>query len=151
MACPYRVVRFQSQRLIANLKGEDFRRWCREWAKGGRTRRAQGAIRKPRSLLSYDAQERLPGCSQAREILSLIRFKAPDARHKKLDYAHAVAIELNRPSIALTQAIEWDTRFAGFTSSANGFPWSGATKAASCAAGRSGEASRRRTSPPTWC
>lgn len=102
------------KRLIANLKGEDFRRWYREWGKGEKTRRAHGAIRKLRSILSYGTQERLPGCSQAREILSLIRFKAPANRTKKLEYAHAVAIcekaiELGRPSIALTQAIQWDT------------------------------------------
>lgn len=102
------------KRLIANLKGEDFRRWYREWGKGEKTRRAHGAIRKLRSVLSYGTQERLPGCSQAREILSLIRFRTPANRTKKLEYAHAIAIcekaiELGRPSIALTQAIQWDT------------------------------------------
>ena len=101
-------------RVIAALKGEDFRRWYKEWGKGGRTRRAHGAIRKLRSVLSYGVEQKLRGCSQAREILSLIRFATPEARSVKMEYAHAVAIcekaiEMGRPSIAITQAIQWDT------------------------------------------
>lgn len=102
------------KRQISALKGEDFRRWYREWGKGGLTRRAHGAIRKLRSVLSYGVEQRLKGCSQAREILSMIRFATPDNRTVKMEYAHAVAIcekaiELGRPSIAITQAIQWDT------------------------------------------
>jgi hypothetical protein len=101
-------------RQISALKGEDFRRWYREWGKGGLTRRAHGAIRKLRSVLSYGVEQKLRGCSQAREIISLIRFATPDARTVKMEYAHAKAIcdkaiELGRPSIAVTQAIQWDT------------------------------------------
>jgi hypothetical protein len=101
-------------RQIPALKGEDFRRWYREWGNGGLTRRAHGAIRKLRSVLSYGVEQRLKGCSQAREILSLIRFATPDPRRVKMEYAHAKAIcdkaiEMGRPSIALTQAIQWDT------------------------------------------
>lgn len=101
-------------RKILSLKGEDFRRWYREWGKGGMTRRAHGAIRKLRSVLSYGVEQKLNGCSQAREILSLIRFATPAARSVKMEYAHALAIchkalELGRPSIAITQAIQWDT------------------------------------------
>lgn len=102
-------------RKIKTLRGEDFRRWYREWiGANGHVRRAHGAIRKLRSVLSYGAEQRLDGCSQAREILSLIRFATPDARTVKMEYAHAVAIcakaiELGRPSIAITQAIQWDT------------------------------------------
>lgn len=101
-------------RAIAALKGEDFRRWYRQWGSGGRTRRAHGAIRKLRAVLSYGVEQRLPGCSAAREILSLIRFEAPRPRAMKMEYAHAKAIcekalEMKRPSIALTQALQWDT------------------------------------------
>lgn len=101
-------------RQIPALKGEDFRRWYREWGKGGHIRRAHGGIRKLRSVLSYGVEQKLRGCSQAREILSLIRFATPDARTVKMEYVHAVAIcekaiELGRPSIAITQAIQWDT------------------------------------------
>lgn len=102
------------KRVISQLKGEDFRRWYRQWGTLGRTRRAHGAIRKLRSVLSYGVEQRLHGCSQAREILSLIRFATPNTRTVKMEYAHAKAIcdkalELGRPSIALTQAIQWDT------------------------------------------
>src|SRR5690606_18335487 len=101
-------------RRIPLLKGEDFRRWYREWGKGGHIRRAHGAIRKLRSVLSYGVEQKLNGCSQAREILSLIRFATPDARTVKMEYHHAVAIcekaiELGRPSSAITLAIQWDT------------------------------------------
>lgn len=102
------------KRQIPALKGDDFRRWYREWGKGGLTRRAHGAIRKLRSVLSYGVEQRLRGCSEAREIISLIKFATPDHRRVKMEYAHAKAIcekalELGRPSIALTQAIQWDT------------------------------------------
>lgn len=102
------------KRAIPNLKGDDFRRWYREWGKGGKIRRAHGAIRKLRSVLSYGTEQRLGGCGQAREILSLIRFEMPASRTVKMEYAHAKAIcdkalEMGRPSIALTQAIQWDT------------------------------------------
>lgn len=101
-------------RQIPALRGEDFRRWYREWGKGGLTRRAHGAIRKLRSVLSYGVEQKLRGCSQAREILSLIRFATPEPRRVKMEYEHArsiclKAIELGRPSIAITQAIQWDT------------------------------------------
>jgi len=102
------------KRAIANLKGDDFRRWYREWAAGGHMRRAHGAIRKLRAVLSYGVQQRLPGCSAAREILSLMTFSAPETRKVKMEYAQAKAIcdaalKAKRPSIALTQAFQWDT------------------------------------------
>ncbi len=102
------------KRAISQLKGEDFRRWYQQWGSKGRTRRAHGAIRKLRGVFSYGVEQRLSGCSQAREILSLIRFAAPGPRVVKMEYEHAraicdKAIELGRPSIALTQALQWDT------------------------------------------
>lgn len=101
-------------RAIRSLKGDDFRRWYAQWGTKGRKRRAHGAIRKLRSALSYGVQQRLDGCSEAREILSLIRFSAPGRRTVKMEYEHALAIcekalEKKRPSIALTQALQWDT------------------------------------------
>lgn len=102
------------KRRIDALRGSDFRRWYVEWGSKGRVRRAHGAIRKLRLLLSYGVQEKLPGCGQAREILSLMEFDAPPVRKVKMEYEHALAIckkalELGRPSIALTQALQWDT------------------------------------------
>ncbi|ODA94962.1 hypothetical protein BFX40_20225 [Mesorhizobium sp. SEMIA 3007] len=102
------------KRRIANLVGSDFRRWFEQWGTKGRARRAHGAIRKLRSVLSFGTTERLAGCAQAREILSLMEFATPEPRRVKMEYRHALAIcamaiRRNRPSIALTQALQWDT------------------------------------------
>ncbi|MCV3209647.1 integrase [Mesorhizobium sp. YC-39] len=102
------------KRRIANLVGSDFRRWFEQWGSKGRARRAHGAIRKLRSVLSFGTTERLAGCAQAREILSLMEFATPEPRRVKMEYRHALlvcamAIRKNRPSIALTQALQWDT------------------------------------------
>lgn len=102
------------KRAIHKLTGADFRRWYDQWGSKGRVRRGHGTIRKLRTVLSFGVELRLAGCANAREILSLIRFKAPKSRTILLEYAHALAIcekaiELGRPSIALTQAIQWDT------------------------------------------
>ena len=101
-------------RVVRNLKGSDFTRWFEGWGSKGRKRRAHGGIRKVRLILSFGVQEKLPHCAVAREILSLMRFAAPDPRQMKMEYAHARAIclkalELGRPSIAITQALQWDT------------------------------------------
>lgn len=102
------------KRLVANLVGSDFRRWFEQWGSKGRARRAHGAIRKLRSVLSFGTTERLAGCAQAREILSLMEFATPEPRRIKMEYRHALAIcamaiRRKRPSIALTQALQWDT------------------------------------------
>ncbi|MER9769016.1 hypothetical protein NKJ09_23460 [Mesorhizobium sp. M0189] len=101
-------------RLVRKLVGKDFRRWFNEWGSGGRSRRAHGAIRKLRAILSFGATERFDGCRDAREILSLMEFETPDARRVKMEYLHALricarAIRDGRPSIAITQALQWDT------------------------------------------
>ena len=108
------IDRTVGKRAIAALKGVDFRRWYREWTGKGHVRRAHGAIRKLRTVLSYGVQERLAGCSAAREILHLMDFEAPPPRKIKMEYEQAVAIcqkaiEIGRPSIALTQSLQWDT------------------------------------------
>lgn len=102
------------ERQIRVLRGEDFRRWYSKWGSEGRLHRGHNAIRKLRAVLSYGVQQKHPGCATAREILSLIEFEAPGPRKIKMDYAHALAIvekaiEIGRPSIALTQALQWDT------------------------------------------
>jgi hypothetical protein len=71
-------------------------------------------MRKLRTVFSFGVEQKLPYCAELREILSLIRFKLPPTREIKLEYQHAVAvcdkaIEIGYPSIALTQAIQWDT------------------------------------------
>lgn len=102
------------ERQIGVLRGEDFRRWHRKWGDQGRVHRGHNAIRKLRAVFSYGVQQKLKGCASVREILSLIEFEAPKPRKIKMDYEHALAIvekaiEMGRPSIALTQALQWDT------------------------------------------
>lgn len=108
------IVKSVGERAIARLDGSDFRRWYTQWCSKGRQRRGHGAIRKLRAVLSFGVEQRLAGCAQAREILTLIRFKQPAARRVVLTYEQAVAIcnkaiEMGYPSIAQTQAIQWDT------------------------------------------
>ena len=108
------IVETVGARAIRALRGSDFTTWYEQWGSKGRTRRAHGAIRKLRLILSFGVQEKLPDCSVAREILSLMRFAAPDPRQMKMEYAHAralclKALEMGRPSIAITQALQWDT------------------------------------------
>ncbi|WP_147307867.1 site-specific integrase [Fulvimarina endophytica] len=102
-------------RFVEELNGDDFRRWNKKWGNhGANVHRGHNAIRKLRAVLSYGTQKRFDDCRRAREILSLIRFEAPKARTVMLEYDHAVAvveqaIKLERFSIALTQALQWDT------------------------------------------
>lgn len=101
-------------RQIRELRGEDFRRWHRKWGAEGKLHRGHNAIRKLRAVLSYGVQQRYAACAMAREILSLIAFEAPAPRKIKMEFAHASAIvakalAMGRPSIALTQALQWDT------------------------------------------
>lgn len=102
------------ERAIHKLRGSDFKNWYSQWAKGGKVRRAHGAIRKLRAVLSFGVVQKYPACTEAREILSLMRFKAPKARTRHMTYDQAGAICLQalkagRPSIALTTAMQWDT------------------------------------------
>ncbi|GHA13593.1 hypothetical protein GCM10007989_05240 [Devosia pacifica] len=101
-------------RAIHALRGRDFRRWHANWSTEGRTHRGHNAIRKLRTVLSFGVEQRFEDCRLAREILSLIEFEAPKARSIKMEFEHAKAIvekalELGRASIALTQALQWDT------------------------------------------
>ncbi|NRB32761.1 MAG: hypothetical protein HRU27_19405 [Rhizobiaceae bacterium] len=102
------------ERRIDALRRSDFVHWHDQWGRGKRHRRAQGCIKLLRAILSYGATERLHGCSEAREILSIMKFKAPPSRMVKLERHHAYdivenALEMGFPSIALTQALQWDT------------------------------------------
>ena len=108
------------KRRVDALVGGDFTEWFKQWGRpkeeGGkpRLRRAQGGVKLLRVIFSYGTAERLPGCSAAREILTMLKFKAPKARTAKMtyEYARAIvvsAIERDRPSIAMTQAIQWAT------------------------------------------
>lgn len=109
--------------LIANvgkkridlLKASDFRRWFEKWKSSqGRHRRAHGAIKMLRAILTYGAGERLHGCKDAREILSNMQFEAPAARTQAMTYEQAETIvrksvELKCPSIGFVEALKFET------------------------------------------
>jgi hypothetical protein len=102
------------KRAVHALTASDFDRWYKNWAEDSKVRRAHGAIRKLRQAFSFGVVERYPHCKQAREILALMRFAAPKARSVKMTYDQAkalveAAIAAGRPSVAMTQAIQWDT------------------------------------------
>lgn len=100
-------------RRIDLLKRSDFVRWFGEWKKKGH-RRASGAIKLLRLVISYGAGERLTGCAQARAILSDMRFEQPPARDVAMTYEQCLAIvrtsaEMDCPSIGFVEALKFET------------------------------------------
>ncbi len=100
-------------RDINALKASDFSRWFTGWKKKGH-RRASGAVKLLRLILSYGAGERLRGCKQARDILSDMRFEQPGARTITMTYEQCLAIvkksaELKCPSIGFVEALKFET------------------------------------------
>lgn len=100
-------------RVIDKLRASDFTRWFAGWKKKGH-RRATGAIKLLRLILSYGAGERMGGCAQARAILSDMRFQQPAARTVVMTYDQCLAIvkaaaELECPSIGFVEALKFET------------------------------------------
>ena len=101
------------QRRIDALRSSDFKKWFGGWKKTGH-RRASGAIKLLRLIISYGAGERLPGCEQARAILSDMRFEQPAPRTVAMTYEQCLAIvrasaELKCPSIGFVEAVKFET------------------------------------------
>jgi hypothetical protein len=109
-----RVLEFNvGDRLIPRLKGSDFVRWFAEWKKEGH-RRATGAIKMLRQILTYGAGERLQGCAEARAILSGMRFEQPKPRTMAMSYDQCLAIvkaaaKLKCPSLGFVEALKFET------------------------------------------
>lgn len=100
-------------RQIGKLKASDFRRWFDNWRKDGH-RRASGAIKLLRAVLTYGAGERLAGCVEARAILSSMRFEQPAQRKVMMTYDQCRAIvlksaEMGCPSLGFVQAMQFET------------------------------------------
>ncbi|QQM29349.1 hypothetical protein JET14_13550 [Martelella lutilitoris] len=100
-------------RSISSLRASDFRRWFEKWRSKGH-RRASGAVKLLRVILSYGAGERLAGCAQAREILSVMRFEQPKARNVAMTYDQCLAIirasaEVGASSIGFVEALKFET------------------------------------------
>jgi hypothetical protein len=108
------------QRSLTVLGIGDFRRWYEEAAKpkkvGGmpRVRKAHGIVSMFRRLFTYGITAELPGCARLAKILAAARFKQPARRRTKLELQHvsaivAKALELNRLSLALGTALQFET------------------------------------------
>jgi hypothetical protein len=100
-------------RVIAKLRASDFQRWFDGWRKKGH-RRASGAIKLLRVIISYGAGERLHGCAEARAILSDMRFEQPQPRMVAMTYDQCLAIvrksaELECPSVGFVEALKFET------------------------------------------
>lgn len=101
------------KRRIDLLVASDFKRWYSDWRKTGH-RRASGAIKLLRLIISYGAGERIYGCAEARAILSDMRFEQPASRDVVMTYEQCLAIvkksaELECPSIGFVEAVKFET------------------------------------------
>jgi hypothetical protein len=101
-------------RRIDLLRASDFKKWYSEWRKSGHHRKAAGAIKLLRVVLSYGAGERLWGCAEARQIMSDMLFEQPAARTVAMTYEQCLAIvkksaELKCPSIGFVEALKFES------------------------------------------
>jgi len=101
------------KRRIDALRASDFREWFTQWRKKGH-RRAAGAIKLLRVIISYGAGERFHGCAQARLILSDMRFEQPAPRTVAMTYEQCLAIvkmsaEMKCPSIGFVEALKFES------------------------------------------
>jgi hypothetical protein len=100
-------------RRIDKVKASDIRGWFEKWRAKGH-RKATGAIKLLRAILTYGAGERLHGCAELRAILSNMQFEQPEPRQVAMTYEQAraiidTAIAYGRASIALTTALQFET------------------------------------------
>lgn len=107
------LVQNVGDRDINALRASDFNRWFSGWRKKGH-RRAAGAIKLLRVVLSYGAGERLRGCKQARDILADMQFEQPPARNVAMTYAQCLAIVKQSaiekcPSIGFVEALKFES------------------------------------------
>ena len=89
-------------RYLESLTASDFKRWYQAWKKKGH-RRAAGAMKMLRLVISYGAGEKLKHCASVRLILSDLRFDQPEPRTIAMTYDQCLAIvkksaELKCPS-----------------------------------------------------
>jgi hypothetical protein len=107
-------------RSLSTLRNTDFSRWYdvakKPKASGGAERidRAVKIMKLLRQMISYGAAAELPHCERLFNILSKMRFKGPARRRVKLELHHVEAfipkaIEMNRISLALGTAIQFET------------------------------------------
>ena len=107
-------------RALSSLGNTDFSRWYDAAKKpkvaGGPERidRAVKIMKLLRQMISYGAAAELAHCERLFNILSKMRFKGPARRRVKLEVHHVEAfvlkaIEMNRISLALGTAVQFET------------------------------------------
>lgn len=108
------------ERALHSLRLADFWRWYdaakkpKTSGKPERIRRAWGLMKKLRELVSYGVSAELPECVRLKTILAEVRFPQPARRRITLDLEHVEAfipkaIEMDRVSLALATAVQFDT------------------------------------------
>lgn len=108
------------QRRLDALTGRDFTRWYRVLkepriaGEPERVRRAHNGVKLLRIVTNYGAAVGYHGCDKAAAMLSKQRFALPAPRKVAMTYEQAAAIvgkaiEMKRPSIALAQALQFET------------------------------------------
>lgn len=107
------LVKNIGKRYVAGLTASDVKRWFAKWREKGH-RRATGAIKLLRLIISYGAGERFPGCAEARMILSDMRFEQPAPRQVAMTYDQCLAIvkmsaTMKCPSIGFVEAVKFET------------------------------------------
>lgn len=111
------IERTVGDRTLASIKATDFRRWfdtARDSIEGGALRKAQGFIKRFRAIVSFGVMVEIPACARIKAILDEMRFEQPARRESAITYEMVKAIiakahELGRPSIALAQALQFET------------------------------------------
>jgi len=107
------LVKNVGERYIGSLAASDVKRWFQQWRKKGH-RRATGAMKLLRLVISYGAGEKLKHCKDIRLILSDIRFEQPEPRTVTMTYDQCLAIvrksaELKCPSIGFVEALKFES------------------------------------------
>lgn len=112
------IERTIGSRTLAGIKAVDFTRWfkaAKESVEGdGGARKAYGVIKRLRALVSFGIIAEVQACYRLKAILSEMRFEQPPRRETAMTYEMAAAIiekahEMGRPSIALAQALQFET------------------------------------------
>lgn len=100
--------------IVARRVGSDFTKWFDQIKEKKSHHFAHSCMRKLRTALGYGVTEKYHGCLEARTIMENLRFPTPPRRNSSMTFEQAEAIvlkalEMGWNSIALTQALQWDT------------------------------------------
>lgn len=103
---------------LAAISGRDFKRWHRELADGRGLTTAGNAIKMVRLAVTFGIVVDMPGaadqCARLAAILDRMEFPKPPQRQVAMTYEQAEAfvakaLELGFPSLALAQAVQFET------------------------------------------